>query len=525
MSAGIYNTPEHTIVDHFTYVLAGDGCMMEGITSEASSLAGHLKLGKLIAYYDDNGISIDGSTDITFTEDVGRRYEAYGWHVQHADGYDVQAIRVATEKARATSDRPSLIILTTVIGKGSPNKAGTAGVHGAALGEEEVKLTREALGLGADDAFYIHPDARSFFADRSRDLAALYGQWKETFSAWRRANPELSERWDRTRQPGSAQAGGVTMPDFAVGEKIATRKASGKALNALADGMPSVIGGSADLAGSNITAMPRHGVFNVETPAGRTINFGVREHAMGAISNGLALYGGFRPFCATFLVFSDYLRPAIRLAALMRIPVTYVFTHDSIFVGEDGPTHQPVEHNAALRAIPNLDVLRPADAQETTEAWLMAAERDTGPTAILLTRQNLTVFEKADPDWKRNARRGGYIALDCEGRPDVIVVASGSEVNLAMEVAERTALSIRVVSMISLDRFRKQDETFRTTLIPPGIRTVTAEVGVSFGWDGIASRPGDVFALDRFGTSGPASAAADDLGFNADALLQLVENQ
>ncbi len=523
MSAGIYNTADQTIINHFTYVLAGDGDMMEGISSEACSLAGHLGLGRLIVFYDDNDISIDGSTDITFTEDVGKRFEAYGWQVLSADGYDAPAVIAATNEAQRVTDRPSFIVLKTVIGRGSPNRAGTSGIHGAALGEEEIGLTRKNLGLGPDDAFFIHPDAVTYFKQHREALRHRYDEWKAQFAQWRAKNPELAARWDTARAPGAKQAAGVTLPDFPTGEKVATRKASGKVLNAVADGMPSLVGGSADLAGSNITAMPQHGVFGAKTPAGRTINFGVREHAMGAICNGLALYGGFRPFCSTFHVFSDYLRPAIRLAALMGLPVIYVFTHDSIFVGEDGPTHQPIEHNAALRTIPGLDVLRPADAQETAEAWLMATERDDGPSALVLTRQNLLTFEKADPNWKKTARKGAYVAKECDGEPEVVLVATGSEVTLALEAAARSSKRIRVVSMISMDRFRDQNASFRDELLPPSVRIITAEVGVSFGWDGIASGRENVFALDRFGVSGPGAEVARQLGYTADALLALIE--
>jgi transketolase len=523
MSAGIYNTAEHTIVDHFTYVLAGDGCMMEGISSEASSLAGHLGLGRLIMFYDDNDISIDGSTDITFTENVGKRFEAYDWHVQHVDGYDVAGIFAATEAAKKVENKPSLIVLKTVIGKGSPNKAGTSGVHGAALGDEEIVLTRKNLGIGDDDAFFIHPDAAAYFSQYRETLTRRYDEWKTQFAAWKAKNPELAARWAATRESGVTQVAGVTLPDFPLGEKVATRKASGKVLNAVADGMPSLVGGSADLAGSNITAMPQHGVFSTDTPAGRTINFGVREHAMGAICNALALYGGFRPFCATFMVFSDYLRPSIRLAALMGLPVTYVFSHDSIFVGEDGPTHQPVEHNAALRTIPGLDVLRPADAQETAEAWVMAAERDDGPTALVLTRQNLLTFEKADSDWKKTARKGAYIASDCDGEPEIVLVATGSEVTLALEAAGMSSRRVRVVSMISMDRFRDQDAAFRQKLLPKSARIISVEVGVSFGWEGIASGRENVFGLDRFGISGPADEVARTLGYTVENLLALME--
>jgi transketolase len=523
MAGGTYNTSEHTIIDHFTYVLAGDGCMMEGISSEAASLAGYLGLGKLIVFYDDNDISIDGSTDITFTEDVGKRFEAYGWQVANCDGYDAAGIVSATDAAKAETGKPSLIILKTVIGKGSPNVAGTAKAHGAPLGEEEITLTRKNLGIPEDKAFFIHPDAAAHFGALRTTLAGNRKEWQAKFTAWREANPELAARWDASRASGVQQLAGVKFPEFPEGEKVATRKASGQVLNAVADGMPSLVGGSADLAGSNITAMPQHGVFGTDTPEGRTINFGVREHAMGAMANGLALYGGLTAFCATFLVFSDYLRPAARLAALMKLPVIYVFTHDSIFVGEDGPTHQPIEHNEALRIIPNMDLLRPADAQETALAWKLAIERDDGPSALVLTRQNLLTFAKADPNWQETARRGAYVARDCDGTPDVVVVATGSEVTLALEVAERSSKKVRVVSMISCNRFRQQDDAFRLSLIPAGARVVTAEVGVTSGWEGIASSREDAFGLNRFGESGPGAEVAAHLGFTADELLKVVD--
>jgi transketolase len=522
MAAGTYNTADHKIIDHYTYVLAGDGDMMEGISSEASSLAGHLGLGKLIVFYDDNDISIDGNTDITFTEDVGARYKAYGWQVMHCDGYDLPVIEKAIATGKAEASRPTLIVLRTEIGKGSPNMAGTSKVHGAALGEEEIVATRKALGIPEDEAFYIHPDVPGFFKTRREELKSRYDEWQKAFAAWKEANPALADRWKKSQAGGTEYLSDVTLPAVEAGSKNATRKASGAVLNAIADSVPCFIGGSADLAGSNITAMPDHGVFSTSTPTGRTINFGVREHGMGAITNGLALYGGLRPFCATFLVFSDYMRPSIRLAALMGLPVIYVFTHDSIFVGEDGPTHQPVEHVAALRSIPGLTVVRPADAEETGEAWLMAMERTDGPTALVLTRQNLLAFAKPD-GWKKSMRKGAYVALEADGTPDVVVAATGSEVSLAIEAAQKSKRSVRVVSVTSQERLWEQDSGFYRTLFPEGVRVVTAEVGISQGWEGIASTPSDVFALNRFGASGPGAEVAEHLGYTAAALQKLIE--
>ena len=522
MAAGTYNTAAHTIIDHYTCVLAGDGDMMEGISSEACSLAGHLGLGRLIAFYDDNDISIDGSTDITFTEDVGKRFEAYGWQVQRADGYDVPAIERAIAAAKAEGGRPSLIVLKTVIGKGSPNKAGTSKVHGAPLGADEVAATRKALGLAEDQEFFVHPDAAAHFAKRRSELAAEYDRWTALFTEWRKANPELASRWDASARGGVDFLKAAKLPDAPAGEKVASRKASHRVLNAIADAMPCLVGGSADLAESNLTAMP-HGVFSTETPTGRTINFGVREHGMGAIANGLALYGVWRPFCATFLVFSDYMRPSIRLAAIMGLPVVYVFTHDSIFVGEDGPTHEPIEHVAALRTIPNLRVLRPADAEETGEAWLMAIERTDGPTALILTRQNLATFAKP-AGWKESMRHGAYIARDTDGPPDVVVAASGSEVGLALGVAESLeAKKARVVSVPSLELLKAQPPSVRARLFPAGVRVVTAEVGIGMGWEAVATSAADVFSLERYGASGPGDKVAEHLGYTAAALRKLVE--
>lgn len=520
MLAGRFNTKDRKIVDHYTYVLAGDGCMMEGITSEASSLAGHLGLGKLIVFYDSNKISIDGSTDITFTETVRARYEAYGWQTFEADAYEVDAIRRHVAAAQAETSKPTLIVLRSLIGKGSPNKAGTAKVHGAALGEEEVRETRKALGLAEDAAFYVDPEAKSFFEERKTQWSATYGEWKKTFEAWADENPKIKAEWDGFFGDTAASLRSLERPSFDKGEKLATRKAGHAVLKAVAAAVPNLVGGSADLAGSNLTSLPDHGVYGPDTPTGRTINFGVREHAMAAVTNGIQLHGGFRAFCATFLVFSDYMRPSVRLAALMGIPVVFLYTHDSIFVGEDGPTHEPIEHTMSLRLIPNLRVMRPADAEETLEAWIMAMERTDGPTALALTRQGLPILDKADADWQKNMRRGGYVAREASGTPSVVVAATGSEVSLAVEAAKEVGDSVRVVSVPSLELLLSQDEQYITSLFPEGVRVVTVEVGVGLGWDALATSRGDKFALDTFGASGPGSAVADYLGFTKAALVE-----
>ncbi len=523
MTAGTFNTSTQRIIDHYIYVVAGDGDLMEGISSEASSLAGHLKLGKLIVYYDSNHISIEGSTTLAFTEDVVKRYDAYGWHTQQGDAYDFDALATMTENAREETDRPSLILLHSVIGKGSPNKAGTADAHGSPLGPDEVKASKKQLGIPEDASFYIDPAAQSYFAERRKDWKKAHDEWQESFRGWSKANPALKEQWDRYRSNDLSILQSAQLPIFKTGDKIATRSASGKVLQALAKVLPNLVGGSADLAPSNDTAMPEHGDFRVENPTGRTLHFGVREHAMGGLTNGMTVYGGFRPFCATFLVFSDYMRGSLRLSSLMKVPAIFLFTHDSIFLGEDGPTHQPIEHLAALRAIPGFRVLRPGDAQETEEAWLMALERFDGPTALALTRQKLPVYDKADVEWKANIRKGAYVVNDCEGTPEVIIVATGSEVSLAIEAARSCGRKVRVISMISRELFQSQNLAYRRNLIPEGIRTVVVEAGVSCGWEGIATGEQDLFTLHTFGASGPGDAVAEYLGFSKDALVRLIE--
>lgn len=522
MLAAKFNTPKHTVIDHYTYALSGDGCMMEGITSEAASLAGHLGLSKLIVFYDSNKITIEGPTELAFTEDVGARFEAYGWQVLKGDAYDIAGMADLAAKAKAETKKPSLIILTSTIGKGSPNKAGSHDVHGAPLGADEIVATRKNLGIPDGKEFYIHPDALTYFKERRVVGERAYKAWQDTFKSWAAENPALKKEYDAIIS-GKPDVSAFVMPDFKIGDKIATRSASGKSLQAIAKTMSNLVGGSADLAPSNNTAMPEHGDYNKGNRGGRTLHFGVREHGMGGVVNGIALHGGLRPFCATFLVFADYMRPAIRLAALMKLPVIYIFTHDSIFVGEDGPTHQPIEHIASLRIIPGLVVLRPGDAQETAEAWKTAIARTDGPTVLALTRQNLTVYEKADPNWKENFSKGAYVVKDSTGAPDAVIVASGSEVEMAIKAAAKVpGKKVRIVSMPSMDLFMKQAHSYWGSVIPPGVRTITAEAGVSFGWDRIASSSKDILGIDRFGESGPGGKVAEHLGLTADALAGLI---
>jgi transketolase len=522
--AATYNTPEHKIVDHFVYAIASDGDLMEGVSAEACSLAGHLGLGKVIVFYDDNKISIEGSTDLAFTEDPVKRFEAYGWQTMRGDAYDVDGIKRMVAEAKKDLDRPTFIALSSVIGKGSPNKAGTHGVHGAKLGSEEIKKTRVNLGLAEDDEFFVHPDAKAFFDQKQGAQKKAYEEWKALFDAWSRANPELRKQWDAAFDNGLPFLKNIEMPAYKVGDSTATRKASGAALHAVAKALPNLIGGSADLGSSNNTEIPEFGDFAKATPEGRTLHFGVREHGMGAIANGIYLHGGLRPFCATFLVFTDYMRGSMRLAALMGLPVVYVMTHDSVFLGEDGPTHQPVEHYAALRAIPNMTFLRPGDPEETNEAWLMALERTQGPSVLSLTRQNLPVYEKADSDWKKSIRRGAYVVRQGGDSPKITIVATGSEVSLALEAADKARESnIRVVSMISRERFLEQDEAFREKVIPSSSRVVVAEIGVSLGWERFATSPKDIFCLERFGASAPAEDVVAELGYTAENLTKLLD--
>jgi transketolase len=522
MLAARFNTDKHRIVDHYTWVLAGDGCLMEGVSAEASSFAGHQGLGKLIVFYDSNKITIDGSTDIAFTEDVAKRYEAYGWQVLRGSMYDFEEIAKLSTQAKAETKKPSLIILTSIIGKGAPHKQNTADIHGAPLGAEEVAAARANLGIPGD--FYIAPEARDYFKAKQGEWKKAHADWQALFDAWSKENPEKRTEWDTFH---SGRAAAVSLPAFTAGDKIATRSAGSKALAAIAAANPNLVGGSADLKSPNAVGLPADaGTWTAQNRAGRYIHFGIREFAMAAICNGISLHGGFRSFCATFMVFSDYLRPALRLSALMKQPVVYVLTHDSIFVGEDGPTHQPIEHLASLRVIPNLRVLRPADAEETAEAWAMALERTEGPTALALSRQNLTVFPKADPDWKHTIRTGAYIVKQAEGNPDAVIIATGSEVGLALEAAAKAAAKaagkkLRVVSMISKELFEAQPAAIRDAVIPPGTRVIVCEAGVHCGWERWA-KPEDILSIDRFGESGPAARAVEHLGFTADALVKII---
>ena len=524
--AATFNRPGYPVVDHFTYVEVGDGDLMEGVASEAASLAGHLRLGKLIALYDDNGISIEGCTGLAFTEDVAARFTAYGWQVLSVDdGNDLDAIDQAISAARAESDKPSLVKIRTVIGYGSPHKAGTAECHGAPLGEDEVKLTKQALGWPPDLLFAVPERVRELYRGVAAGGAAARARWGELVSRYEQAHPDLARQWDDAVAGRLPEGWKERLPAFAAGEKVATRSASGKVLNALAAVIPTLLGGSADLAPSNNTYLAGLGDFQADHPQGRNLRFGVREHAMGGILNGLAYHGGVFPYGGTFFVFADYMRPAIRLAALSELPVVFVFTHDSVALGEDGPTHQPIEHLASLRAMPGLVVIRPSDAVETVVAWQAALERRRGPTALVLTRQNLPVLDRTVVGPAEGLLKGGYVAKDptCS-RPNVILLATGSEVQIALEAATELAghgVAARVVALPSWELFEAQSRAYREKVLPAKVEArVAIEAGSTFGWERYVGRKGVVIGLDHFGASAPGGVLYERFGLTVDKVVR-----
>lgn len=523
MLAARYNRPGYDIVDHYTYVLASDGDMMEGVASEAASLAGHLKLHKLIVIYDDNKITIDGSTDLAFTESVAGRFEAYGWSVETIDGHDLEAITAAVARARQVTDKPSLIVARTTIGRHSV-KENTSAVHGAPLGEDAVKALKEALGM-PQDPFYVPPEVYEFFAAKREGWRAAREEWEAKFAAWSEAYPELRRQWDAAHGrllPGELE---TELAALTADKPTATRALSGRALQIAAKHVPSLVGGSADLTPSNNSYIEGSEAVRAGDFSGRNIHFGVREHAMGAMANGLSLHGGLRPYVATFLVFSDYMRPSIRLAALMKQPVIYLFTHDSVYVGEDGPTHQPIEHIEALRLIPGLKVWRPATARETGLAWLQALKRTDGPSALILTRQGLSVLEEALTTPEAVAKGGYVIRRETGGtEPELVFIATGSEVGLAWAAADRLAAegrSVRIVSVPCRELFLEQPEAYRDEVLGgAGARRMTLEIGVGAGWHRL-TRPGDmVYSLERYGESGPGGQVAEHLGFSVEKIVE-----
>ena len=522
--AARFNSAGHEIVDHYTYMICGDGDMMEGISSEAASLAGHLGLGKLICIYDDNNISIEGSTEITFTEDVALRFKAYHWHILNVDdGNDIDAIYNAIQAAKAQTGRPSLIVLRTQIAYGSPNKQDTADAHGAPLGEEEVRLTKKSLGLSEDALFNIPDAVRHHFTQCVEAGREAEAGWQEKFQAYNKKYPDMANKWVDAMSGFLTTGWDEDIPEFSVSDgPIATRAASGKVLNAIASRLPTLIGGSADLAPSNKTFLDTSHEFQKDAYDGRNIRFGVREHAMGGIMSGMFLHNGLRPYGGTFLVFADYLRPALRVAAIMNIPVIYVFTHDSIAVGEDGPTHQPVEHLASLRAIPGLTVIRPADASETAQAWRQAIKTTTGPISLILSRQKLPVL--TSNAIKDGLTKGAYVLADCDGKPDIILIGTGSEVHIILEAKERLleeGVAARVVSMPSWELFEKTSQDYKDRVLLPDVQTrLAVEAGSPMGWCRYVGSSGAVIGINGFGASAPGGIVMEKYGFTPHHVVQ-----
>ena len=540
--AARYNRPGFEVVSHFTYGIVSDGDLMEGVASEAASLAGHLKLGKLIYLYDNNHISLAASTDLTFTEDCAKRFEAYGWHTQAVeDGNDLEALDRALRAARTETARPSLILVRTHIGFGSPGKQDTFEAHGAPLGEEEVKLTKQKLGWPAEPPFFIPDEALAHFRESVTKGQRAEAEWKERFSAYVRKFPAVAGELEQALR-GELPAGWEeSIPDFPADAKgLATRVASGKVLNTIAPKLPTLIGGSADLNPSTHTVLQKLGDF--ESPertfadsqgsagggfsyAGRNLHFGVREHGMGAACNGMAAHGGIIPFESTFLIFSDYMRPSIRLAALMELGVIYVFTHDSVGLGEDGPTHQPIEQLAALRAIPRLVVIRPGDANETAVAWRVAIETRDRPVALALTRQNVPTLDRTQFAAADGLRRGAYVLADPpDGRADLVLIGTGSEVSLAVAAREKLSerkIQARVVSMPSWELFDLQPKEYRDSVLPPSIkRRVAVEAALPQGWHRYVGDGGDVIGIERFGASAPGNVVMEKLGFTVNHVVE-----
>lgn len=544
--AARFNRPGYEIADHYTYAIVSDGDLMEGVASEAASLAGHLKLGKLIYLYDNNHITLAGEIRLTFTEDVCRRFEAYGWHVQSIeDGNDIEAISKAITAARNDGSRPSLISVRTHIGYGSPHKQDTFEAHGAPLGPEEVIATKKNLGWPLEPRFYIPDETLTHFRNAINRGARLETEWNANLEAYGKTYPELRSEWDRLVNSILPDRWDKDIPVFPPDVKgLATRSAGGQVMNVIASHIPSLVGGSADLNPSTNTALKGKG--NFQNPGsgdetiqgsisgpwgydGANIHFGVREHAMGSILNGIALHRGLLPFGSTFLIFSDYMRPSIRLAALMKLHIIYIFTHDSIALGEDGPTHQPVEQLASLRAIPGLTVIRPADANETAEAWKIAMEHKGGPVAIVLTRQNVPVIDRSKFNPSAGVRRGAYILADPGSKkPGIVLIATGSEVHFAIDVYEKLraeGIQARVVNMPSWELFEQQPKQYRDEVLPPDITTrVSIEAGVTIGWHKYVGREGEIIGIDHFGASAPGKILLKEFGFTSENILNRVRS-
>ncbi|SIS37373.1 transketolase [Salimicrobium flavidum] len=529
--AANYNTDKHNVVDHNTYVVCSDGDLMEGISHESASLAGHLGLGKLIVLYDSNDISLDGELNRAFSENVEKRYEAYGWQVLRVDdGNDTKAIVDALKQAKDNTEQPTMIEVKTVIGYGAPTKSGKADAHGAPLGEEEVQKTKEYYGW-EHEPFHVPDEVYADFKEKIQDRGEKKEQeWNQLFEEYKNSNPELAEELEKAMNGELPEGWEQALPVYEpTSDKVATRATSGEAINALSDKIPYFFGGSADLAGSNKTTVKAQEDFAKGNYAGRNIWFGVREHAMAAALNGMALHGGLKVYGGTFFVFSDYLRPSLRLSAIQNLPVNYVFTHDSIAVGEDGPTHEPVEHLAALRAIPNLSVIRPADGNESSAAWRLALESTSQPTALVLTRQGLPTLEGTKEKAYEGVKKGAYVLSGSEKEtPDTILLASGSEVQLAVAAQKELknkGIDARVVSVASFDRFEAQSDAYKEEVLPTSIRNrVAIEMATSFGWDRFVGLDGKVVGIDRFGASAPGDTVIENYGFTVENVVKQVES-
>lgn len=516
--AARFNQPGFEIVNHHTYCLVGDGDVMEGVAMEAASLAGHLKLGKLICLYDSNDVTLDGPAKLSFTEDVGKRYESWGWQVLHVqDGNtDLAALDQALTDAKAETNKPTMIIVKTTIGYGSPNKSGKSSSHGSPLGKEEIALTKKALGWNYEEPFFIPPEALENFRTAVPRGEAAMGAWKKRFEDYRELHAVLAADFERVMSGALPEAYALALPKFPAGTGVETRTAAGQSLNALAKAVPEIIGGDADLGGSTKTVLKDEGSFDGRTGQGRNIHFGVREHAMASIANGMSYHGGVRPFTATFFCFVDYMRPAVRLAAMNGLPVVHVWTHDSIGLGEDGPTHQPVEHLMAVRTIPGLCTVRPADANESAEAWRFAIERTKGPTGLVLTRQKVPTFDRTKFGAASGLHKGAYVLVESSAAPKCILIATGSEVQLAVGAAEeleKAGVPTRVVSMPCMEQFRAQDAAYKESVLPKAVKArVSVEAGVTFGWREWVGDQGECVGVDEFGASAPDKILYEQYG-------------
>ena len=526
--AARYNREGSEIIDHYTYVVAGDGCLQEGISHEACSFAGHNKLGKLIMLYDSNNITIDGPTHISFTEDTRKRFEAYGWQVLEIDGHDYDQINAAIAEAKKEKSKPSIIICKTIIGFGSPNRAGTSKAHGEPFPAEEIELMKEKLGLPKDKSFFVPNEISDLRTKTQEKGESLENKWKELWENYKNKNQEAAKELENSIK-GEISKEALDIPQFSSEKAIATRSASGTVLNHIAKYIPQLMGGSADLTPSNNTLPVGEESFSPENPKGRYIRYGVREHGMAAIMNGMALHGGVLPYSGTFFVFSDYMRPAMRMSALMEQQVVYVLTHDSIGLGEDGPTHQPEAHLWAYRTIPNMTVIRPMDANETAEAWKSALKNKKGPTCLVLTRQNLPVYDRAGLGWAKSeeAQKGGYVLCEDKGF-EAIIIATGSEVELAVEAKTKLneqGVKVRIVSMPSTNIFDEQPQEYKESVLPKNIlKRVAVEAGVTLGWYKYVGLEGRVIGLDRFGASAPYKTLYKEFGITTEAIVEAVNS-